>query len=95
MEKKRILCYGDSNTWGFIGGLRTRFDEDTRCTGRLQNLLGSDYAVVEAGLNGRTKLAVDLAGADLLVGMGIDTGLDTQQHLLADAPLPSQPINGI
>lgn len=56
MERKRIVCYGDSNTWGFIGGLRTRFDEDTRWTGRLQHMLGSDYAVVEAGLNGRTTV---------------------------------------
>ena len=56
MEKKRILCFGDSNTWGFIGGLRTRYDEDTRWTGRLQNMLGSDYAVVEAGLSGRTTI---------------------------------------
>ena len=56
MEKKRILCFGDSNTWGFIGGLRTRYDEDTRWTGRLQNMLGSDYAVVEAGLSGRTTV---------------------------------------
>jgi len=56
MEKKRIVCYGDSNTWGFIGGKRTRYDEDTRWTGRLQNMLGSGYAVVEAGLSGRTTI---------------------------------------
>ena len=56
MERKRILCFGDSNTWGFIGGLRTRYDEDTRWTGRLQKMLGGDYAVVEAGLSGRTTV---------------------------------------
>ena len=56
MERKRIVCFGDSNTWGFIGGLRTRYDEDTRWTGRLQNMLGSEYAVVEAGLSGRTTV---------------------------------------
>lgn len=54
--RKRIVCFGDSNTWGFIGGTRQRFDEDTRWTGLLQTLLGDGYAVVEEGLNGRTTV---------------------------------------
>lgn len=51
--KKRILCYGDSNTYGYIptGG---RYDEDTRWPMRLQRQLGDGYAVVEEGFNGRT-----------------------------------------
>ena len=51
--KKRILCFGDSNTWGYMptGG---RYDEDTRWTMRMQQLLGADYTVIEEGLNGRT-----------------------------------------
>ena len=51
--KKRILCYGDSNTYGYTpsGG---RYDEDTRWPMRLQTLLGDDYAVVEEGFSGRT-----------------------------------------
>lgn len=50
---KRVLCYGDSNTYGYIttGG---RFDEDTRWPMRMQKLLGPGYAVVEEGFNGRT-----------------------------------------
>ena len=28
----RILCYGDSNTWGYIPGTGKRFDENTRWT---------------------------------------------------------------
>lgn len=55
---KTILCYGDSNTWGFVPGAfgsRQRFDRKTRWTGRLQQLLGSDeFYVVEEGLNNRT-----------------------------------------
>lgn len=54
--KKRIVCFGDSNTWGFIPGSGQRYDENTRWTGRLQTLLGYGYAVVEAGLNGRTTI---------------------------------------
>lgn len=57
---KNILCYGDSNTWGNIPGsmnkelmLASRYPRDSRWPGILQDLLGKDYNVIEAGLNGR------------------------------------------
>ncbi len=57
---QNILCYGDSNTWGNIAGSRNmelmlakRFDRNVRWTGVLQKLLGDDFYVIEAGLNGR------------------------------------------
>ena len=40
--KKRILCFGDSNTWGYDGQTGLRFDEDTRWTSLLQSLLGPE-----------------------------------------------------
>ena len=51
--KKRILCFGDSNTWGYDprGG---RYDEEIRWPMRLQGLLGDGFAVVEEGFSGRT-----------------------------------------
>ena len=51
--QKRILCYGDSNTYGYIptGG---RYDEHTRWPMRMQAVLGDGYAVIEEGFNGRT-----------------------------------------
>lgn len=52
--KKRIICYGDSNTWGYCAGTGERFDENTRWTGILQNKLGDSYVVLEEGLSGRT-----------------------------------------
>lgn len=51
---KRILCFGDSNTWGYIpatGSLR-RYGEDVRWTALLQKRLGPDYRVIEFGLCG-------------------------------------------
>lgn len=55
MEKKiRVLCYGDSNTYGYIPGRGGRYDRHTRWPGRLQELLGSEYQVIEEGLCGRT-----------------------------------------
>lgn len=50
----RILCFGDSNTWGYISGSGERFPENIRWTGRLSDLLGENYTIVEEGLNGRT-----------------------------------------
>lgn len=52
--KKRVLCIGDSNTWGYIPGVGGRYDEKTRWTGRLACKLGEEYAVIEEGMNGRT-----------------------------------------
>ena len=56
--KRRVLCYGDSNTWGYIptGG---RYDEDVRWPMRMQRLLGDGWAVVEEGFNGRTCVEDD------------------------------------
>lgn len=52
---KNILCYGDSNTWGYIPGSNLeRFPRNIRWTGVLQGLLGDDYHIIEEGLNGRT-----------------------------------------
>ena len=49
-----ILCYGDSNTYGYnpVNGLR--YPKDVRWTGVLQKLLGEQYAVIEEGCNCRT-----------------------------------------
>ena len=62
---KRIMCYGDSNTWGYTGipcleGLPARrFDENTRWTSLLQKKLGGEYCVLEEGYNGRTTVYDD------------------------------------
>jgi lysophospholipase L1-like esterase len=56
--KKRILCFGDSNTFGSrpTGG---RFDENIRWPMRMAQLLGSEYTVVEEGFGGRTTVFDD------------------------------------
>lgn len=53
---KTILCYGDSNTWGYVPGIGTRFDKSVRWTGVMQNALGEGYTAIEAGLCGRTTI---------------------------------------
>jgi lysophospholipase L1-like esterase len=56
MQTKTILCYGDSNTWGWDPQTMERFAPDVRWTGVLQGKLGSGYRVIEEGLNGRTTV---------------------------------------
>lgn len=53
---KTILCYGDSNTWGFEPVSQNRYSRTERWTGVLRQELGSDCEVIEEGLNGRTTV---------------------------------------
>lgn len=56
---KRIVCFGDSNTWGYNAKTMDRFPENTRWTSLLGKLLGSEYQIIEEGLCGRTSVADD------------------------------------
>jgi lysophospholipase L1-like esterase len=49
----RVLCFGDSHTWGLVPVSGSRFDFSERWTGVLQGLLPSDAVVIEEGLAGR------------------------------------------
>ncbi|OKH24244.1 SGNH/GDSL hydrolase family protein [Chroogloeocystis siderophila] len=57
---KTILCFGDSNTWGWNPTTQQRFPRDVRWTGVLQQQLGNEYYIIEEGLCGRTTLRKDL-----------------------------------
>ena len=58
--KKRILCFGDSNTWGYISGSdHERYSENIRYPKVLQKLLGSKFEIIEEGLNSRTLISED------------------------------------
>ena len=60
---KHILCFGDSNTYGlkpeWIKGAPGRHDENTRWPGKMSNLLGDEFRVIEEGLCGRTTVFAD------------------------------------
>ena len=53
---KNILCFGDSNTWGYSPLDGSRYSHDIRWTGVLQRSLGDGFRVIEEGLNGRTNV---------------------------------------
>lgn len=52
----RILCFGDSNTRGYVplSGGNQRYKTDQRWTGLLQIALGDNYEIIEEGLDART-----------------------------------------
>ncbi len=62
---KTVLCFGDSNTWGydpeasFGQPFPVRFAHDVRWTGVLARELGTGWRVIEEGQNGRTTVFDD------------------------------------
>lgn len=59
---KNILCFGDSNTFGFNPENGKRFDKSSRWTGILQDLCQNNYHIIEAGCNNRTAFSDNSAG---------------------------------
>jgi lysophospholipase L1-like esterase len=53
---KTVLCYGDSNTWGYNAADASRFPPDVRWPGVMRRALGEGYTIIEEGLNGRTTV---------------------------------------
>jgi len=60
-KAKRILCFGDSNTWGYVpmGMAKKRYSIKERWPGILQTKLGDEYEIIEEGLGGRTTMFDD------------------------------------
>jgi lysophospholipase L1-like esterase len=62
---KHVLCFGDSNTWGWdpdataLAGFPVRHGIGVRWTSVLQSVLGERFRVIEEGLNGRTTVFED------------------------------------
>ena len=65
---KTVLCYGDSNTYGYDPENGMRYPKEKRWTFILQSLLSEGYEVIAEGLNGRTT-AFDREGEDIKNGL--------------------------
>ena len=61
-DKISVLCYGDSNTYGYDPATGGRYPYEKRWTTLLGEMLGDRYEVIAEGLNGRTT-AYDRPGA--------------------------------
>lgn len=78
---KHVMCFGDSNTWGFIPGSGARYDEHTRWTGVLADELGDSWRIHEEGLNARES-AFDSPYKPFLNGLtALPTALVSQKPL--------------
>ena len=64
MSERVVLCYGDSNTWGWIPGGNGRHARGKRWPGVLAAELGPGWHVVEEGLSGRTTVFDDPLSPD-------------------------------
>lgn len=51
---KKILCYGDSNTYGFIPENFGRYNKSERFSGILSEILAKEFEILEEGMNNRT-----------------------------------------
>lgn len=56
---KKIVCFGDSNTYGYNAKDVNRFTEEERWTCLLAKRLGEGFHVAEEGLEGRTACLED------------------------------------
>ena len=59
---KKILCFGDSNTYGYIPKNGARYDKNTRWTGVLSLLSHGKFEIIEDGCNNRTVFAENPTG---------------------------------
>ncbi len=58
--KRRVLLYGDSNTWGYISGSEDeRYEDEARWSAHLAKRLGAGYTLIEEGYVGRTTVWTD------------------------------------
>ncbi len=64
---KKIICFGDSNTYGYNPKDGSRYPKSIRWTGLLSKNLENKYTVVEAGLNDRNCF-INHQGGALYVG---------------------------
>ena len=91
MTTKRLLCFGDSNTYGWKASLQgpaRRYPPSLRWTGRLAHLLGPGWEVVEEGLGGRTLRDHFIVGSGLAVpGAGLCAEDYLPACLLSHLPL--------
>ena len=59
MAAYEILCFGDSNTWGYVPETKGRLPRGKRWPNVFARELGKDVFVIEDGQNGRTTVHED------------------------------------
>ena len=104
---KKLVCYGDSNTFGYdpADWETGRYEASFRWPDLLQKSLGPDWEVMEQGLNGRklpdlrhdretVQQMVSLAGEDGLLLIMLGTN-DLLQTLRPDASVSAERMEAL
>lgn len=79
---KKVLCFGDSNTYGFNPQNGARFGEDIRWTGQLKEMLKAEYMVIEAGANNRCCFSKNPEGEELQGLIAIEKYLELKPEIV-------------
>lgn len=76
---ENILCFGDSNTWGYNPNTKERYPWGIRWTSKLQEKFAKeDVHIIEQGLCGRTTVFEDISRPDR-------KGVNTLKEIFATA----------
>lgn len=78
---KKILCYGDSNTYGFMPAIGTRYLKNNRWTGILSAILKDKYIVVKEGLNNRNGFVKNPLGKQYCAMEDLPSCLSKNQNI--------------
>ena len=89
---KRILVFGDSNTFGYVEdaqGTVSRLPLHTAWPGKMAELLGAGYEVVVEGLSGRTTTmdSPERSGTGIIPGAGMNGAAYLPAALSSHMPL--------
>ena len=84
-DSKRILCFGDSLTWGWVpveeANPTWRYEREQRWTGALQAALGDGFEVIEDGVSARTTNVDDPLDGRLKGSASLPTALAAHSPL--------------
>jgi len=78
---KTVVCFGDSNTWGYMPSGEGRYPFEKRWTTIVQRELGDNYFVIPEGLNGRTTVFEDPVEGDKSGLSHLSTILETHKPM--------------
>ena len=63
---KKVLCFGDSNTFGFNPKDGSRYSKNERWSGILSIISKTEFEIIEAGCNNRTCVAKNVQGKEYI-----------------------------
>ncbi len=66
LKMKKVLCFGDSNTFGFIPKNGGRYSKNERWSGILSEISKQEFEIIEAGCNNRTCVAKNVQGIEYI-----------------------------